>query len=317
MKIIGTGSALPGREVSNEELTRFLDTSDEWISTRTGIKSRRVLSDESLLQLACAASQRALDNAGLTAADIDFIIVSTVRGDWSSPGMNCALQGALGATCPGLDINGACAGFLYALDMADAYIATGRARNILVCAAEAPSRFVDWQDRATCVLFGDGAGAAVVTEGEGLLRSRLSLHSDTEVLYIRSPQGNSPFAQRIDDAGWLHMKGQDVYRAAITRSVEDIRYLLQQQGVEAADIGHCLLHQANLRIIEAVRERLKLTPEQMPHNIERTGNTSSAGCAILLDELHRSGALKPGELIVMSAFGAGFVTGALMLRWAI
>ena len=315
MRIIGTGSALPEREVTNDELSRLVDTSDEWISTRTGIKTRHVLTHERLDELARDAALRAMEDAGITADALDFIIVSTVQGEWVSPGMGCVIQGHIGAKCPTVDINGACAGFVYALDMADAYISSGRANTILIVAAEAASRFCDWTDRSTCVLFGDGAGAAVVTAGKGLIKTRLTVRSDKEVLYMCTPRGNSPYSTTEIPDSYLHMKGQDVYRAAVTHSNEDIRYLLEWAGLAPDAIKYYILHQANKRILDAIASRLKLREDQLPHSIEYTGNTSSAGCAMLLDRLNRGGALQNGDRVIFSAFGAGFTTGAALLEW--
>lgn len=315
MRIIGTGSALPKLTVTNDDLAKFLDTSDEWISTRTGIRSRQVLSDETLFDLACRACDAALENAGASPDELDFIICSTVQGEWITPGMSCAVQQHLGAKCPCVDINAACAGFVYALDIADAYISSGRARRILVLCAEAISRLTDWTDRSSCVLFGDGAGAVVVGEGEGLIKTRLTTRGNTEVLYALASRGNSPYARDAEVPFGLKMQGQEVYKSAVSCSSEDLRTLLGECGLTAPDVKFYIMHQANMRILEAVRSRLKVGPEHMPHNIERTGNTSSASCTILLDELNRAGELKNGDIIALSAFGAGFVTGAALLRW--
>lgn len=316
MRIIGTGSALPKFTVTNDDLAKFLDTSDEWISTRTGIRSRQIITTETLDGLAYEACTRALDDAGLTAADIDFIICSTVQGEWITPGMSCAIQERLGIPCcPCIDINVACAGFIYALDIADCYINAGRAHNVLVFCAEAMSRIANWADRSNCVLFGDGAGAAVVTQGEGLMKTRLTSRGNVGVLYQRTSRGSSPYAADRDIDTHFHMKGQDVYKSAVTHSAEDLFALLNECGLKPDQVDHYLMHQANLRIIEAVRSRLGVERERMPHNIERTGNSSSASCAILLDEQNRSGALKNGDILALSAFGAGFVTAAALLRW--
>lgn len=315
MRILSTGSALPSRVVTNRELTGFLDTSDEWISTRTGIRERRVLSDEPLSGLAARAARAALDDAKLGADAIDFIICSTVQGEWVTPALACIVQRELGATCPALDVNGACAGFVYALDLADAYLRTGKARRILIVCAEAMSHIVDWTRREECVLFGDGAGAVVVDGGEGLLSTRLTANGNSAPLYMRAATGNSPFQSNPVSNEYLHMAGQEVYRFAVSASAEDIRALLSENGMEPGDVDYFLLHQANLRIVEAVRTRLGQPPEKFPHNLERYGNTSSATLPILLDELNRAGAIQPGQVLAMSAFGAGLVTGACLIRW--
>lgn len=315
MRILSTGSALPSRVVTNRELTGFLDTSDEWISTRTGIRERRVLSDEPLSGLAARAARAALDDAKLGADAIDFIICSTVQGEWVTPALACIVQRELGATCPALDVNGACAGFVYALDLADAYLRAGKAGRVLIVCAEAMSHIVDWTRREECVLFGDGAGAVVVDGGEGLLSTRLTANGNSAPLYMRAATGNSPFQSNPVSNEYLHMAGQEVYRFAVSASAEDIRALLSENGMEPGDVDYFLLHQANLRIVEAVRTRLGQPPEKFPHNLERYGNTSSATLPILLDELNRAGAIQPGQVLAMSAFGAGLVTGACLIRW--
>ena len=315
MKILGTGSALPELTVTNDDLSRIMDTSDAWISSRTGIRERHVLSGENLFDLACLASERALENAGVSAEELDLIICSTVQGEWITPGMGCAVQEHLKATCPCVDINAACAGFVYALDMADCYMIAGRAKKILILCAEAISRLVDWNDRSSCILFGDGAGATVVGEGDGLIKTRLTTRGNVDVLYARASRGNCPFAKDADAATMIKMRGQDVYKSAVSYSYEDLKVLLEECGMKPGDVAHYLMHQANLRILEGIRTRLGVEAEKMPHTIDRTGNTSSASCAILLDEQNRAGNLHAGDVIALSAFGAGFVTGAALLRW--
>ena len=315
MRIIGTGSSLPSKTVTNQDLMEFLDTSDEWISSRTGIRERRVLSNESLLQLAFGASKAALEDAKLSPDQIDYILCSTVQGEWVTPGLGCIVQRELGASCPALDLNGACAGFIYALDMADALLKAGKAKRVVIVCAEAMSRIVDWTRRETSVLFGDGAGAVVVDGGEGLLSIRLTTRGDSEILHMRAPTGNSPFEGNPAGQDFLHMAGQEVYRFAVGACVEDLRALMGETGLTAGSIDYFLLHQANLRILEAVRSRMGEPPEKFPHNLERTGNTSSATIPILMDELNRSGALKPGQTLALAAFGAGLVNGACLIRW--
>lgn len=301
--------------VTNQDLAKFLDTSDEWISTRTGIRERRALSTESLDMLASEAAKAALDCAGLTAKDLDFILCSTVQGQWVTPALSCVVQRDLGAACPALDVNGACAGFVYALDLADAYLKAGKARRILIVCAEAMSRIVDWTRREASVLFGDGAGAAVVDGGEGLLATRLTTRGESMPLYVRASTGNSPFEANPTQQDFLHMAGQEVYRFAVSACVEDLRAILSQAGITEGEVDYFLLHQANFRILEAVRARMEQPPEKFPHNLERYGNTSSATIPILLDELNRAGVLKPAQTLALSAFGAGLVTGACLIRW--
>ena len=315
MRILGTGSALPARTVTNDDLAKFLDTSDEWIRTHTGIQSRQVITDETLLQLAARAANAALENAGLTSADIDYLLCSTVQADTVTPSLGCVLQAEIGAACPALDVNGACAGFLYALDLADALLKAGKAARVLVVCAEGMTRMVDWSDRSTCVLFGDGAGAAVVDGGEGLLATRLTSAGDATFLNMYPSPGNSPFATSHLPMRALYMDGPEIYRFAVSHSVKDLRAVCEAAGVALEDVDHFLLHQANKRIIDAARVRLKQPQEKFPLNVQVRGNTSSASVPILLDEVNRAGRLRPGDILAMSAFGAGLTTGACVLRW--
>ena len=315
LKILGTGSALPKKVVTNDDLAAFLDTNDEWISTRTGIRERRVLSDETLQSLAEQAGKNALECAGVAPEEIDFVLVSTVQAETLSPALACDIQPALGLKCMGMDINGGCTGFIAALSVAEGLIASGRAKKLLVISAEALSRFADWTDRSTCVLFGDAAGAVVVGEGEGLEDIRFKSEPRRDVLCASTPPGNSPFAIDPKPAQYLKMQGQEVYKFAVSHSFRDIREMLEAHGLAAEDVDFYVLHQANMRILEAVRTRLKVDETRFPHNIERTGNTSSATVPVLLDELNRSGKLKPGCRVILNAFGAGLCTGTALLTW--
>ena len=316
MKIIGTGSAHPKCAVTNQMLEQFLETTDDWITERTGIKERCVISSEKLEDLAVIAANKALEDAGLTAADIDFIICSNVVNEYVTPALSCIIQGKLGATCPTVDINAACAGFIFAMDMAEDKIQCKKAKNILIVCAEEPSRMVSWQNRSTCVLFGDGAGAAVVTEGDELKAIRLTTSSLTDVLYYQRQLEPTPYIDKEENFEPLVMRGREVFKHAVTNSCRDIRKLLNQTGLEASDIKYYVLHQANHRIIESIRGFLGVEEEKVPHNVERYGNTSSAALPALLDELNRAGKLHKGDKLVFSAFGAGFTTGACVIEWA-
>ena len=316
MKIIGTGSAHPKCAVTNQMLEQFLETTDEWITERTGIKERCVISSEKLEDLAVIAANKALEDAGLTAADIDFIICSNVVNEYVTPALSCIIQGKLGATCPTVDINAACAGFIFAMDMAEDKIQCKKAKNILIVCAEEPSRMVSWQNRSTCVLFGDGAGAAVVTEGDELKAIRLTTSSLTDVLYYQRQLEPTPYIDKEEIFEPLVMRGREVFKHAVTNSCRDIRKLLNQTGLEASDIKYYVLHQANHRIIESIRGFLGVEEEKVPHNVERYGNISSAALPALLDELNRAGKLHKGDKLVFSAFGAGFTTGACVIEWA-
>ena len=315
MKIIGTGRAHPAKVVTNAMLEQFLDTSDEWIKTRTGMSERRVISSEKLEDLAAEASLQAIADAGLKPTDIDYIICSNVVNEYITPGLSCIVQGAIGAKCACVDVNAACSGFIYALDMADDRLKSGKAKNILVVAAEEPTRMVDWNDRSLCVLFGDGAGAVVVTEGEGMICSRLTTTSKIDCLHYLRKLEPTPYIAKEEYSAPMYMNGKEVFKTAVLSSSRDIKVMLDEACLKPSDIKYYVLHQANMRIIEAIANWLKLDMSHFPTNVERCGNTSSASVPLLLDELAREGKLQKGDKILMSAFGAGFTTGACIIEW--
>ena len=315
MKIIGTGRAHPAKVVTNAMLEQFLDTSDEWIKTRTGMSERRVISSERLEDLAAEASLQAIADAGLKPADIDYIICSNVVNEYITPGLSCIVQGAIGAKCACVDVNAACSGFIYALDMADDRLKSGKAKNILVVVAEEPTRMVDWNDRSLCVLFGDGAGAVVVSEGEGMICSRLTTTSKTDCLHYLRKLEPTPYITKEEYSAPMYMNGKEVFKTAVLSSSRDIKVMLDEACLKPSDIKYYVLHQANMRIIEAIANWLKLDMSHFPTNVERCGNTSSASVPLLLDELARDGKLQKGDKILMSAFGAGFTTGACIIEW--
>lgn len=315
--IIGTGSALPERRVANDELSAFLDTSDEWISTRTGIHERRICTSESLDDLAEAAARSALGSAGLAPEDIDLIVCSTTSGDHLMPAEACAVAERLGTTCPAFDVSAACAGFVFALDVADGFIARGRAAHALIVSAEKMSRLMDWSDRATCVLFGDGAAAAVIEAGgESPLWSGLVTKPDVASLDVPGVAGTSPFAA-LDKApqSQLLMKGRKVFHFAVSSIEEELRKMSADTGIGLSEIDHFIFHQANERILETVAKRLGLAPERLSYTIGETGNISSACIPLALDRLKRQGGLKDGDLVVLCGFGAGLDVGTCLIRW--
>lgn len=316
MRVIGTGSARPAKVVTNAMLEGMLDTSDEWIRERTGIVERRVISSERLEELAIEAAKRAIEDAGVSPADIDYIICSNVVNEYVTPALSCIVQGAVGAKCACVDVNAACSGFIYALDMADDRIKSGKAKTILVLAAEEPTRMVDWSDRSMCVLFGDGAGAVVVTEGDELFVSRLTTKSMLDCLYYRRRLELTPYVEKEEISGPMYMNGREVFKTAVLSSSRDISHILKEAGLTPSDIKYYVLHQANMRIVDAIANYLKLDMSHFPHNVEYSGNTSSASVPLLLDTLSREGKLQRGDKILMSAFGAGFTTGACIIEWA-
>lgn len=315
--ILGTGSALPAQIVTNEALSRTVDTSDAWIRSRTGIGQRRVCSRESLTDLAYQAALQALEDSCCSAGELDLIICATMSADYATPSLACLLQARLGASCPAFDVNAACTGFLYGLDMAAGYFARKPQQKILLVGADAMSRLVDWRDRSTCVLFGDGAGAAVLGPGDDLLTVRVEARGELAPLYAPNGWGNSPFYQGAgrERPPYLVMDGQEVFRFAVTAMVQAVEQVLREAGVAKEQIAYLLPHQANIRIIDAAVSRLKLPPEKCLTNIALRGNTSAACVAILLDEQSRAGRFQKGDLLVLTAFGGGLTTGACILRW--
>lgn len=314
MKIKGTGSVLPKKIVTNDMLSEFLDTSDQWIASRTGVRSRKVISDEKLEDMAVEAALLALEDAGMNAGNLDLIICSNVVNEYITPQLSCIIQGGIGASCPCMDINCACAGFLYALDIADSYNKAGKARNVLIVCAEEPTRMTDWSDRRTCVLFGDGAAAAVLGEGEGIKGISLSAASATDKLWQYRVLQPTPYITKEEHDVPLQMKGQDVFKFAVKAAGKDISKTLSDAGVRPDDVDWYLVHQANIRIIEAIQDYLEQPESKFPVNIYDHGNSSSSSCPILLDENRRKGLLREGDIVVLSAFGAGFVSGAAVIE---
>ncbi|HPD88116.1 MAG TPA: beta-ketoacyl-ACP synthase III [Oscillospiraceae bacterium] len=314
LKIIGTGRALPQKAVSNDELSSFLDTSDEWITSHTGVKNRYVCTEESLTDLCESAAKKALLASGLRPPEIDLVLCSTMGGDFVTPSLACAAAERLGLSCPAFDLNAACSGFLYALDVAAAYLTCGRAKKILILSAEMMSKHVDWSDRATCVLFGDGAGACVVTAGTALQYLHLTAEGDTGILFREDGSGSSPFREK-KERGFVKMQGQGVFKFAVRMIETQTKAALESLSLTADDIDYYLLHQANKRILDFAREKLGQPEEKFPSNIHRYGNISSASVPILLDELLEQGKIQKGAKLLMSAFGAGLTAGTCVMSW--
>lgn len=315
--VMGTGSALPARQVTNDELSQFLDTDDAWITERTGIKSRPVCTTETLDELSIAAARQALERAGVSPAELDLIICTTMSAEHATPAQACVIQGAIGASCPAFDVNAACAGFVFALDVADGFFARNRAERILIVSAEKVTHVTDWTDRATCVLFGDGAAAAVLGQGgSSPLYLHLTTESNLNAIHLPTPAGNSPFDERKQEGTpFLTMRGREVFKFAVTHIVSEMERLAQESGVALDEIDHFVFHQANKRIIDAGVERLGIDPAKVIVTIEHMANVSSACIPLSLDALATAGQLREGELVAMFGFGAGLVTGSALLRW--
>ena len=315
MKLIGTGSALPRKVVTNDDLSQFLDTSDDWIYPRTGIKTRHIISDERLEDLAADAVMKALEDAALSPADIDLLICSNVVNEYLTPGLGCIISAKTGITCPSMDINCACPGFIYAMDIAENYFLAGRVKNVVIVCAEEPTRMASWADRSTCVLFGDGAGAAVFTRGDNFKGAILRAQPDPTKIWQYRPLARTPFDTREVSEVPLQMMGREVFRFAVTAAVQDIHTMLRKNGMEMKDVDYFMIHQANLRIVEGIRERIGAPSYKFPSNIRDHGNSSSASCPILLDECNRAGLFKPGDRLIFSAFGAGLQSAVALLEW--
>lgn len=319
-KIIGTGSFLPEKIATNDYLSTLMDTSDEWIQSRTGIRKRHLVSSETetTLSMAVNAGKAALADSGLQPEDIDLIIVATVSSDFITPSTACMVQKELGAVrAAAFDMNAACSGFLFALNTTDAYFQAGIYQTALIIGVETLSKLMDWSDRSTCVLFGDGAGAAVVRASEDGMFASLqgSNGAGGDVLVCKNRTNNNPYISTDTTPDYLYMNGQEVFKFAVTKEPECIQELLTQAGLTPEDVTWYLLHQANYRIITSIARKLKLPLEKFPSNVDHCGNTSAASIPILLDEVHRSGKLQEGDLLLLSGFGAGLTWSAALLRW--
>lgn len=319
--VLGTGSCLPERALTNAELERMVETSDEWITARTGIRTRRIAGpDEQNYQLATRAARCALAAAGVAATDIGLIIVATISPHMLMPSCACFVQAELGAANAfAFDLNAACSGFLYGLDVARKYVAADPHINVLVIGSETLSARVDWDDRNTCILFGDGAGACVVgsADGRGIIDScLLSDGSLWNLLSMDSPASTNPDLLDPKSKGCvIQMSGKDVFKYAV-RAMEDVvRQLLARQQLTIADIALLIPHQANIRILDNLAERLGAQPSQIFCNVDKYGNTSAASIPIALDEAVREGRLQRGDKLLLCAFGGGFTWGSMLLEW--
>jgi 3-oxoacyl-[acyl-carrier-protein] synthase-3 len=324
IRISGTGSALPERKVTNADLERLVDTNDEWIVTRTGIRERRMLAEgDATSDLVTRAAERALEMAALGPEDLDLIIVATCTPDTLTPSTANWVHRSLcrGLSIPSFDISAACSGFVYGLGVADALLRTGDYRRILLAGGEGLTRFMDYEERTVCILFGDGAGAAVVERSEGpggvlatTLKSDGQFHDAIIIPAGGSRMPLSPYVLTQREA-FVKMKGAQVFKVAVQSMESVARETLDKVGWKIADVDHVIAHQANKRILDAVADRLEVPAEKMPTNLAVLGNTSAASVPILLDECNRAGRFRAGDKVLLLAFGAGLTWGATALEW--
>ena len=319
-KFLSVGAYAPEHIVTNEDLSKIMDTSDEWISTRTGIKERRISKNEDCSDLAFKAGKNALEKSGLTAEDLDLIIVATVSPDMFFPSVGCLVQDKLGAVnATAFDISAACSGFTYGCIIANSMIKTGDYKTALVIGSEVLSKILDWEDRSTAVLFGDGAGAAIITksETEGIIAGVTSSNgSKGSALTCGAFDVKSPFSE-VDDIKKknLEMNGREVFKFATGAMVDNINALLNKTGISLDDVKYIVPHQANVRIIDYVSRKINQPLDKFYMNLERYGNTSSASIPLVLNEMDEKGLLQKGDKIILVGFGAGLTSAALIINW--
>ena len=314
-RILGTGSYLPEKVITNADLEKTIDTTDQWIQDRTGIKKRHVAADnQTTCDLAEIASRNAMDAAGLQAADIDMVIVATTTPDRVFPSTACLLQQRLGISGgAAFDVQAVCTGFVYALSVAEKFIATGSAGNVLVVGAETLSRIVDWEDRSTCILFGDGAGAVVVgaSDEPGILSSHLHADGAYENL-LTVPAGIS---EGYENPAFIEMKGNEVFKMAVNTLGRIVDETLEANNLHKGDVDWLIPHQANIRIIKATAKKLKMPMENVVVTVDKHGNTSAASVPLALDVAVRDGRIKRGETLLLEAFGGGFTWGSILVKY--
>ena len=309
-RIIGTGSYLPSKVITNVDLEKTLDTSDEWITARTGIKERRIVTNESTCDLAVEASKKALEMAGLKATDLDLIILATTTPDKIFPATATMLQHRIGASCPAFDLQAVCAGFVFALSTAQQYIENGTAKNILVVGSEIMSKIVDWNDRSTAIIFGDGAGAVVVSSDNTTGIKHSKLYSDGS--YMSSLHVNN---DRINELGTIEMAGNEVYKIAVKRLSELAEETLNDCNMTSDDLTWMVPHQANIRIISAVAKRINLPMSKVILTLDKHGNTSAASIPLALDVAVRDGRIKKGDSLLFEGIGGGFSWGSVLVEY--
>ncbi len=321
-KIVATGAGLPEQVITNDDLAKIMDTSDEWIRSRTGIGERRISQGESLSELASRAARQIMERAGVTPEEVELIVIGTCTADYATPSLACMVQKEIGAkNAVAFDVTAACSGFLYATSIADKFIRCGIYKNAIVIGAELISKIVDWSDRSTCVLFGDGAAGAFVVATEnndGIIAEELGSQGENyEVL----TQGYVPVSNAFNDieplkqVDFVHMDGREVFKFATKKIVDSVSKVMEQAGVTADEVKYFIPHQANARIVEVAAKKLGVSYEKFYMNIERFGNTSAASIPTALNEMNEQGMLQKGDKIILCGFGGGLSWGTILLTW--
>ncbi len=313
-RIIGTGSYVPEKVITNDDLAKSLDTSDEWIKQRVGISERRVSEYETSAEMGYKAALKALEMSNTRPYELDLIISASLTNETLCPTAAGTIQMMLGANCVAFDVNSACSGFMFALDTAAGFFARGKAKKALVVGCERMSKIMDWTDRSTCVIFGDGAGAAVLESGDGYITSKLTTSGGRDVIEIPSGTDNSPYFKGETKPLHIFMDGQETFKFAVNTITSDIKEIAENTGISMEDISFIVPHQANIRIINYASKRLGVPMEKFYVNIEKYGNTSAASVPIALDGLNRTGKLKEGDLIVLTAFGGGLSSASAIIK---
>lgn len=314
-RILGTGMYVPENVVTNDDLSKIVETDDAWITQRVGVKHRHIAKTETAADMATAAAKQALATANVAPEELDLILCASISSETAAPSIACLVQRNIGATCMAFDLSAACAGFLFALENASMFFAAGKVKKVLVIGAERMSRIVNWQDRSTCVIFGDGAGAAVLGEGNAYADSTFVVTGDDTVIRVPNFAGESPFWEGESALPYVAMQGQETFKFAVKSMVRDVENLLERNHLTLDDITCIVPHQANSRIIELAARKLKMPLERFVMNIDEYGNTSAASVAIALHEAVSQGCIRPGDRVILAAFGGGLSSAAILLNW--
>ncbi len=314
-RILGTGMYVPEKIVTNDDLSQLVETDDAWITQRVGVKRRHLSQTQTAADMATIAAKRALEASNTSAEELDLILVASISSETAAPSIACLVQRNIGATCMAFDISAACAGFLFALENAAMWFAAGKVQKVLVIGAERMSRMVNWKDRSTCVIFGDGAGAAILGEGNAYADSVFTVTGDDAVIRVPNVAGVSPFWEGGAPEPYVMMQGQETFKFAVKSMVRDINTLVERNHMTLNDIACVVPHQANYRIIELASRKLKLPLDRFMMNIAEYGNTSAASVAIALHEAVCSSRIRTGDKVILAAFGGGLSSAAILFNW--